>query len=160
MSEREMPLSIPAISLAFFTRDWRRPFNTRKIHGGCECGCSSCCALLHGQKERCFLGAADANTSKLKHCGTRAIEGCVTDVQRNVIPFKIKLNVPYVKNTLLSTRKLPKQLFAEQLRDQHRVKKGTMNLSEVTGLLTFSLRLWRRSTTGSASLCSERASRL
>ena len=49
-------------------------------------------------KEGRFLNAAAANTIKLKHYGTRVVEGWTRDVNGTEIPLKIKFNVFDVKS--------------------------------------------------------------
>ena len=78
-----------------------------------DSGCFDHCCLLEFAtqselNEGRFLSASSANTIKLKHYGTRIVEGCTRDVNGTEIPLKIKFNVFDVKSPLLSTNKLPK----------------------------------------------------
>ena len=86
--------------------------NTAKlvVDSGCF---DHCCPLeLATQSELNegrFLSASSANTIKLKHYGTRVVDGWTRDVSGTEIPLKIKFNVFDVKKSpLLSTNKLPK----------------------------------------------------
>ena len=83
--------------------------NTAKlvVDSGCI---DHCCSLEFATqfelKEGRFLNASAANTIKLKHYGTRVVEGWTRDVNGTEIPLKISFNVFDVKSPLLSTSKL------------------------------------------------------
>ena len=82
--------------------------NTAKL---VDSGCfDHCCPLEFASqfelKEGRFLNASAANTIKLKHYGTRVVEGWTRDMNGTEIPLKIKFNVFGVKSPLLSTSKL------------------------------------------------------
>ena len=82
--------------------------NTAKL---VDSGCfDHCCPIEFATqfelKEGRFLKASAANTIKLKHYGTRVVEGWTRDVNGTEIPLKIKVNVFDVKSPLLSTSKL------------------------------------------------------
>ena len=85
--------------------------NTAKlvVDSGCF---DHCCPLEFATQselnEGRFLSASSANTIKLKHYGTRIVEGCTRDVNGTEIPLNIKFNVFDVKSPLLSTNKLRK----------------------------------------------------
>ena len=86
--------------------------NTAKlvVDSGCF---DHCCPLEFATQselnEGRFLSASSANTIKLKHYGTRVVEGWTRDVSGTEIPLNIKFNVFDVKKSpLLSTNKLPK----------------------------------------------------
>ena len=83
--------------------------NTAKLFSGCF---DHCCPLEFATqfelKEGRFLNAAATNTIKLKHYGTRVVQGWTRDVNGTEIPLKIKFNVFDVQSPLLSTSKLRK----------------------------------------------------
>ena len=95
--------------------------NTEKLV--VECGCfDHCCPLEFATqfelKEGRFLDASAANTIKLKHFGTRVVEGWTRDVNGTEIPLKIRFNVFAVKSPLLPTSELRKHGYSVLL-DQH-----------------------------------------
>ena len=89
--------------------------NTAKlvVDSGCF---DHCCPLDFASqfelREGRFLNASAANTIKLKHYGTRVVEGWARDVNGAEIPLKIRFNVFDVKSPLLSTSKLRKHGFS------------------------------------------------
>ena len=89
--------------------------NTAKlvVDSGCF---DHCCPLeLATQfelKEGPFLNGSAANTIKLKHYGTRVVEGWTRDVNGTEIPLKFKFKVFDVKSPLLSTSKLRKHGYS------------------------------------------------
>ena len=94
-----------------------------------------------------FLNASDANTIKLKHYGTRNVEGCTRDVNGTEIPLNIKFNVFDVKSPLLSTNKLRKYGYTVLLDQQQIIQKNngtTIALIDQNGLQTLELRLASR----------------
>ena len=71
-----------------------------------DSGCFDHCCLLEFAtqfelKEGRFLNAAAVNTIKLKHYGTRVVEGWTRDVSWTEIPLKIKFIVFDVKSPLV-----------------------------------------------------------
>ena len=94
-----------------------------------------------------FLNASVANTIKLKHYGTRIVEGCTRDVNGTEIPLNIKFNVFDVKSPLLSTNKLRKYGYTVLLDQQQIIQKNngtTIALIDQNGLQTLELRLASR----------------
>ena len=89
--------------------------DTAKLVVGSGCF-DHCCPLEFATqfdlKEGRVLNAAAANTIKLKHYGTRDVEGWTRDVNGTEIPLKIKFNVLFdVKSPLLWTSKLRKHEY-------------------------------------------------
>ena len=105
-----------------------------------------CCPLEFATqfelKEGRFLNAATANTIKLKHFGTRVVEGWTRDVNGT----EIKFNVFDVKSPLLSTSKLRKHGYSVLLDQQQAIQKNgtTIALPDQNGLPTLELRLASR----------------
>ena len=122
-----------------------------------DSGCFDYCCPLESatqfeQKEGRFLNAATANTIKLKHYGTRIVEGWTRDVNGTEIPLKIKFNVFDVKSPLLSTSKLRKHGYSVLLDQQQTIPKNgtTIALTGQNGLPTLELRLASR---GGEKMC-------
>ena len=123
--------------------------NTAKlvVDSGCF---DHCCPLEFATqfelKEGRFLNAAAANTIKLKHYGTRVVEGWTRDVNGTEIPLKIKFNVFRVKSPSLPTSKLRKHGYSVLLDQQQTIQKNgtTIALTEKKGLPTQELRLASR----------------
>ena len=107
-----------------------------------DSGCfDHCCPLEFATqfelKEGRFLNAAAANTIKLKHYGTRVVEGWTRDVNGTEIPLKIRFNVCDVKSPLLSTSKLRKRGWSVLLDQQQTIQKNTtIALTDQNGLPT------------------------
>ena len=123
--------------------------NTAKLVVDSRCF-DHCCPLDFATqfelKEGRFLNASAANTIKLKHYGTRVVEGWTRDVNGAEIPLKIRFNVFDVKSPLLSTSKLRKHGFSVVLDRQQTILKGgtTIELTDQNGLPTLELRLASR----------------
>ena len=116
-----------------------------------DSGClDHCCPLDFatqlGLKEGRFLNASAANTIKLKHYGTRVVEGWTRDVNGTEIPLKIRFNVFDVKSPQLSTSKLRKHGYSVGLDQQHAIQKRdtTIVLTDKNGLPTLEQRLASR----------------
>ena len=114
-----------------------------------DSGCfDHCCPLGFATqfelKEGRFLSASAANTVKLKHYGTRVVEGWMRDVNGAEIPLKIRLNVFDVKRPLLSTSKHRKHWYSVLLDQQQTIQKGgtTIVLADQTN--TWQLKEKRR----------------
>ena len=129
--------------------------NTSKlvVDSGCfDHGCPLEFATQFDLKEGRFPNAAAANTIKLKHYGTRIVEGWTRDVNGTEIPLKIKFNVFDVKSPLLSTSKLRKHGYSVLLDQQQTIPKNgtTIALTGQNGLPTLELRLASR---GGEKMC-------
>ena len=118
-----------------------------------------CCPLKFATqfelKEGRFLNAAAANTIKLKHYGTRVVEGWTRDVNGTEIPLKIKFNVFDVKSPWLSTRKLRKHGYSVSLDQQQTIQKNgsTIALTDQKGLPTLKLRFASRAGEVDEKMC-------
>ena len=132
--------------------------NTAKLVA--DSGCfDHCCPLEFATqfelKEGRFLNASAANTIKLKHYGTRVVEGWRRDVNGTEIPLKIKFNVFDVKSPFLSTSKLRKHGYSVFLDQQQTIQKNgtTIALTDQNGLPTLELRLARRTREVDEKMC-------
>ena len=101
--------------------------NTAKlvVDSGCF---DHCCPLEFATQfeltEGRFLNASVANLIKLKHYGTRDVEGVTRDVNGTEIPLKIRFNVFDVKSPLLSTSKLRKHGYSVLLDQLQTIQKN------------------------------------
>ena len=96
------------------------------VDSGCFCHCFPLdFATQFELKEGRFLDASAANTIKLKHYGTRVVEGWTRDVKGAKILLKIRFNNVFdVKSPLLSTSKLRKHGYSAVLDRQQMIQKG------------------------------------
>ena len=140
------PESANPVNLVIFS-------NTAKlvVDSGCF---DHCCPLEFATQfelnEGRFLNAAAANTIKLKHYGTRVVEGWTRDVNATEIPLKIKFNVFDVKSPLLSTSKLRKHGYSVLVDQQQTIQK---NGTTIDGLPTLELRLASRTGEVDEKMC-------
>ena len=97
-------------------------------------------------KEGRFFNASAANKIKLKHHGTRFVEGWTRDVNGAEIPLNIRFNVFDVKSPLLSTSKMRKHGCSVLLDQQQTILEDgtTFVLTDQNGLRTLELRLASR----------------
>ena len=122
--------------------------NTAKlvVDSGCF---DHCCPLEFATqfelKEGRFLNASAANTIKLKHYGTRVVEGWTRDVNGTEIPLTIKFNVFDVK----------KHGYSILLDQQQTIQKNgtTIALTDQNGLPTLELRLASRAGEVDEKMC-------
>ena len=132
--------------------------NIAKVVVGSGCF-DNCCPLEFATqfelKEGRFLNASAANTIKLKHYGTRVVEGWTRDVNGTEIPLTIKFNVFDVKSSLLSTSKLRKHGYSVLLDQPQTVQKNgtTFALTDQNGLPTLELRLASRAGEVDEKMC-------
>ena len=140
------------------TSNWRQTWNRESCHSLKHC--KACCpfrmfwSLLPTRfrntqfelKEERFLNASAANTIKLKHHGTRVVEGWTRNVNGAEIPLKVRFNVFDVKSPLLSTSKLRQHWYPAVLDQQQTIPKGdtTIVLTDQNGMPTLELRLATR----------------
>ena len=125
-----------------------------------DSGCfDHCCplefAIQFELKEGRFLNASAANTIKLKHYGTRVVEGWTRDVNGNEIPLKIRFSVFDVKGPLLSPGVLRKHRYSVLLDQQQTIQKicTTIALTDQNGLPTLELRLASRAGEVDEKMC-------
>ena len=123
--------------------------NTAKLVVDSVC-VDRCCPLDFATqlelKEGRFINASAANTIKLKHYGTRVVEGWTRDVNGAEISLKKRFNVFDVKSPLLSTSNLRKHGYSVLLDQQQTIQKNgtTIALTDQNGLPTLELRLASR----------------
>ena len=117
--------------------------NTAKLVVGSGCF-DHCCPLEFATqfelKEGRFLNAEAAHAIKLKHYGTRVVEGWTRDVNGTEIPLQITFNVFEVKSPLLSTSKLRKHGYSALLDQQQTVQKNGTTIADQNGVPTLEQR--------------------